>query len=434
MKKIIFLLLLVSVNGHATDLINLYERAKQHNIDILNNQIGVSIANESLKQTRSTVFPEINFNARASETTIERYKSLGSYDPSNYDRDTYNLSIKQPLLHLYVFDEIKKAKSSLEQNQITMDNAESLLILESVRHYFNLIKFKNAVALSEIENDYQRSRYRVSSKLFENGSISVEEYETLKNDYESSKNNLNISKNNLSQIKNDVYIFSGKELNDINDIKLLTINHKNLVLDDLINSAYSNNNTIRMSKQGMSINRNEIAAQRSRHYPTIDLVVEYDYLDITQGGSQFGATTREDSTVSLVLNFPIFNGGYQSSKIKEARLNYQKARLDHTNSRRLIRKEIIDNYNIYNTSEGLYSTSLQILKTYQKKYENAQEGYEKGIYTNTQLLQTKLEYFRTLFDAKNTMMDYLYSELTIDHLQNNLNVSSLRRINTYLAW
>ena len=343
MKKIIFLLLLVSVNGHATDLINLYERAKQHNIDILNNQIDVSIANESLKQTRSSVFPEINFNARASETTIERYKSLGSYDPSNYDRDTYNLSIKQPLLHLYVFDEIKKAKSSLEQNEITRDNANSSLILESVRHYFNLIKFKNAVALSEIENDYRRSKYRVSSKLYENGSISIEEYETLKNNYESSKNDLSISKNNLSQIKNDVYVFSGKELNDINDIKLLTINHKNLILDDLINSAYTNNNIIRMSKQDMSINRNEIAAQRSRHYPTIDLIVEYDYLDITQGGSQFGATTREDSTISLVLNLPIFNGGYQSSKIKEARLNYQKARLDHTNSKRLIRKEIIDN-------------------------------------------------------------------------------------------
>mgnify|MGYP000005546037 FL=1 len=434
MKKIILLMLFVSINGHATDLISLYERAKQHNIDILNNQIDLDIANESLKQTRSTVYPEINFNARASETTIERYKSLGSYDPSNYDRDTYNLSIKQPLLHLYVFDEIKKAKSSLEQNEITRNNADSLLILESVRHYFNLIKFKNAVALSEIETDYQRSRYRVSSKLYEDGSISVEEYETLKNNYESSKNDLNVSKNNLSQIKNDVYIFSGKELNDINDIELSTINHKNLVLDDLIHSALTNNNTIRMSKQGMSINRNEIAAQRSRHYPTIDLLVEYDYLDITQGGSQFGATTREDSTISLVLNFPIFNGGYQSSKIKEARLNYQKARLDHTNSRRLIRKEIIDNYNIYNTNEGLYSTSLQILKTYLKKYENAQEGYEKGIYTNTQMLEAKLEYSRALFDAKNIMMDYLFSELTLDHLQNNLNVSSLRRINTYLAW
>ena len=427
-------MLFLSINGHATDLISLYERAKQHNIDILNNQIDLDIANESLKQTRSTVYPEINFNARASETTIERYKSLGSYDPSNYDRDTYNLSIKQPLLHLYVFDEIKKAKSSLEQNEITRNNADSLLILESVRHYFNLIKFKNAVALSEIETDYQRSRYRVSSKLYEDGSISVEEYETLKNNYESSKNDLNVSKNNLSQIKNDVYIFSGKELNDINDIELSTINHKNLVLDDLIHSALTNNNTIRMSKQGMSINRNEIAAQRSRHYPTIDLVVEYDYIDITQGGSQFGATTREDSTISLVLNFPIFNGGYQSSKIKEARLNYQKARLDHTNSKRLIRKEIIDTFNIYNTNQGLYSTALQILKTYSNKYENAQEGYDKGIYTNTQMLEAKLEYSKALFDAKNVMMDYLYSELTLDHLQNSLNVSSLRRVNTYLAW
>ena len=121
-------------------------------------------------------------------------------------------------------------------------------------------------------------------------------------------------------------------------------------------------------------------------------------------------------------------------RIKEARLNYQKARLDHTNSRRLIRKEIIDNYNVYNTNEGLYSTSLQILKTHLKKYENAQEGYEKGIYTNTQVLEAKLEYSRALFDAKNIMMDYLFSELTLDHLQNNLNVSSLRRINTYLAW
>ena len=67
-----------SMNGHATDLISLYDRAKQHNIDILNNQIDVNIANESLKQTKSTVFPEINFNARASETSIERYKSSGS--------------------------------------------------------------------------------------------------------------------------------------------------------------------------------------------------------------------------------------------------------------------------------------------------------------------------------------------------------------------
>ena len=50
---------------------------EQNNIiSILNNQIDLDIANESLKQTRSTVYPEINFNARASETTIENINHL----------------------------------------------------------------------------------------------------------------------------------------------------------------------------------------------------------------------------------------------------------------------------------------------------------------------------------------------------------------------
>ena len=40
------------------DLISLYERAKIHNIDILENELDVNIANEVLKQTKSTAFPE----------------------------------------------------------------------------------------------------------------------------------------------------------------------------------------------------------------------------------------------------------------------------------------------------------------------------------------------------------------------------------------
>ena len=102
-----------------------------------------------------------------------------------------------------------------------------------------------------------------------------------------------------------MYIFSGKELNDINDIKLLEFNHHLYEIQDLIQSANINNNSIKLAKQNIQISRNDIASQKSKHYPTLDLIAEYDYIDITQGGSQFGATTREDSSISLVLNFPI---------------------------------------------------------------------------------------------------------------------------------
>ena len=434
MKKIFLLFLLATFNAHGTNLIELYDRALQHNIDLSQKSLDLDIANEVLEQTQSSVFPDINFTARASETTIERYKSSGSYNPSNFDRDTYNLSIKQPLFHLYVFDEIKKSKSVLQENKIRQNDSESVIILESIRHYFNLIKQKNLLLLNQLKKELNYVRYQNSKTLLESGNITIQDYENYKNDFSRSKIDVDISQDNLIETKNQVYMFSGKELNDINDIKLINLDHETFNTNELILEANLNNSSIKLAKQNIKKSRHDIASQKSRHYPTIDLIAEYDYLDITQGGSQFGATTREDSSISLVLNFPIYNGGFQTSKTREARLNYKKARLDYSASKRSIRNDLIDTLNDFNTNKKLYDLSRDLVKSYLKSYESAQLGYEKGIYTDTQLLEIKIKYHTSVNDSKNIMMDYLFSKMKLYYLQNKISLSELRKINTYLIW
>jgi len=229
-------------------------------------------------------------------------------------------------------------------------------------------------------------------------------------------------------------MFSGKELNDINDIKLINLNHETFNTNEIILEANLNNNSIKLAKQNIKKSRHDIASQKSRHYPTIDLIAEYDYVDITQGGSQFGATTREDSSISLVLNFPIYNGGFQTSKTREARLNYQKARLNYAASKRSIRNDLINTLNDFNTNKKLYDLSRDVVESYLKSYESAQLGYEKGIYTDTQLLEIKIKYHASVNDSKNIMMDYLFSKMKLYYLQNKISLSELRKINTYLIW
>ena len=434
MKKIFLLFLLTTFNAHGTNLIELYDRALQHNIDLSQKSLDLDIANEVLEQTQSSVFPDINFTARASETTIERYKSSGSYNPSNFDRDTYNLSIKQPLFHLYVFDEIKKSKSVLQENKIRQNDSESVIILESIRHYFNLIKQKNLLSLNQLKKELNYVRYQNSKTLLESGNITIQDYENYKNDFIRSKIDVDISQDNLIETKNQTYMFSGKELNDINDIKLINLEHETFNTNEIILEANLNNSSIKLAEQNIKKSRHDIASQKSRHYPTIDLIAEYDYLDITQGGSQFGATTREDSSISLVLNFPIYNGGFQTSKTREARLNYQKARLDYAASKRSIRNDLIDTLNDFNTNKKLYDLSRDLIESYLKGYESAQLGYEKGIYTDTQLLEIKIKYHASVNDSKNIMMDYLFSKMKLYYLQNKISLSELRKINTYLIW
>ena len=434
MKKIFLLFLLTTFNAHGANLIELYDRALQHNIDLSQKSLDLDIANEVLEQTQSSVFPDINFSARASETTIERYKSSGAYNPSNFDRDTYNLSIKQPLFHLYVFDEIKKSKSVLQENKIRQNDSESIIILESIRHYFNLIKQKNLLLLNQLKKELNYVRYQNSKALLESGNITIQDYENYKNDFSRSKIDVDISQDNLIETKNQVYMFSGKELNDINDIKLINLDHETFNTNEIILEANLNNSSIKLAKQNIKKSRHDIASQKSRHYPTIDLIAEYDYVDITQVGSQFGATTREDSSISLVLNFPIYNGGFQTSKTREARLNYQKARLDYSASKRSIRNDLIDTLNDFNTNKKLYDLSRDLVESYLKSYESAQLGYEKGIYTDTQLLEIKIKYHASVNDSKNIMMDYLFSKMKLYYLQNKISLSELRKINTYLIW
>ena len=43
-------------------------------------------------------------------------------------------------------------------------------------------------------------------------------------------------------------------------------------------------------------------------------------------------------------------------------------------------------------------------------------------------------YLESLSNAKNVMMDYVFSEMTIKYLLNELDMSSLRKVNTYLVW
>ena len=373
----IIFLSVFSLNSYATDLLDLYERSLQHNTEFLQKDFDIKIADENINQTRSTVFPEINFSAQVSETTIERYKSSGAFNPSDYDSDSYSLKISQPLFHLYVLDELRKSKNILDQSLINQNESKTLLVLESIRHYFNLIKYNNQIKVTALKKEYYYSKLLSAEKLYASGLITVQEYDKHINEYKQSQIDVEQSKNQLTEIKNEVYIFSGKELNDINDIKLVNIEHKKYPLDEILRLAMLANNKIKAAEQDVKISRNEIRSQRSRHYPTLDLVAEYDYVDITQGGSQFGATTREDSSISLVFNFPLFNGGYQSSKTNEARLNYQKARLEYKNSKRIIRKDIIDTSNKYNLNKNMYQLSKEQIALSLKKYQNAELGRDR---------------------------------------------------------
>ena len=94
---------------NAADLVDVYKRAIEQNNDYKLIQNNKKISETQYDQTSSTIFPEINFSAGRNDTTIERYVGPGSN--TNYDTDSYNLTLRQPVFRLSFFDELEKSIS-----------------------------------------------------------------------------------------------------------------------------------------------------------------------------------------------------------------------------------------------------------------------------------------------------------------------------------
>ena len=141
-------------------------------------------------------------------------------------------------------------------------------------------------------------------------------------------------------------------------------------LNNILKIAVSESNAIKSAEFDVSMNKNDLKSKKSQHYPTIDLVASYDYND-TSSGTRFGANKRESSTIGISLNFPIYQGGFQTSKVRESRINLSSAKLMLDHLKRQIKRDVNDIFNQHSTMKK----KMGILKdNYNSSYANLQSA------------------------------------------------------------
>ena len=121
----IFFLLLISNNLYAADLVDVYKRAIQYNDDyrIIKNDREISL--QQYNQTAASIFPEINLQVGTRETTINKY--IGPGDNTNFNTDSYSLTLQQPIFRLAFFDELAKSDAVIKRSEKYLFDAMSPL-------------------------------------------------------------------------------------------------------------------------------------------------------------------------------------------------------------------------------------------------------------------------------------------------------------------
>ena len=421
----------LSSSLYAADLMDVYNRSLKYNnqLKIISNNN--EIAGEQYNQTSSTIFPDINITASSKKIDIE--KAIG-YTIKDHTTETASLNITQPIFRLYFFDELNKAESQIKKSNVNLSGKKKDLLIKSAELYFSIINLKNNVSVSKIEQKIMSKKFENAIMLFASGLITNIELSNHENNLNLANIEMEIAEDRLALSKQDIYIFTGREIFDIQNLDTaVSIPLNTYEKESLFLQAIKTEENIKMAEYDIEITESEMKSNRSKHYPTIDLVASYDYTDSSSGG-RFGSNTTESSTLGVSLNIPIYQGGYQSSKVSESRYAFENAKINFDQLKRNMQKDITDRVNQHDLLKKLIGVKKDYYNNSNNNYLTVKKGFTLGVYTDIQVQEAEYKLVKSKNELIQTTLDYMLTDLRLKKYSSELNVKNIESINQLLVW
>lgn len=174
-----------------------------------------------------------------------------------------------------------------------------------------------------------------------------------------------------------------------------------------------------------------IDLQRSGHYPTVDLVADHSYSDVS--GGRLGETTSRDSTIGLQLNIPIYQGGLVNSRTREARYQFEQALAAFEAQKRATQREVHDAYLGVISGISQVQALAQALQSTQTALEATEAGYEVGTRTAVDVLNAQSQLYSARRDYARARYDYILSTLGLKQAAGLLSEADCAQVSTLLV-
>lgn len=174
----------------------------------------------------------------------------------------------------------------------------------------------------------------------------------------------------------------------------------------------------------------EIRKQRAGHEPTLDITGSYGRSAQGSGTtpSQRGYTNTQ-GTIGLQLNIPIFSGGGQSAKVREAIALRDKTAQDLESARRGVRSACKQAWFGIQAGIARQNAATQAVKSATATLRVATLGKELELKTDLDVLQATQQLYGALRDLQNARYGILLNEIKLKAAAGQLAVEDVVALN-----
>ena len=399
------------------DLMQVYELAKTNDpafarVEYLNRATA-----ETKRQAFAGFLPTLMAEGEYIDTSQDIISSDNSYfdsGTSDYNSTTYTISLVQPIFNYSTWKRYDQSKAQVAQAAMEYEVAKQDLMMRSAEVYFealvavdNLDFAKSEVASISLNN-------RAAEKRYSAGLATVTDLYDSRARLSTSTARVTDAENILDDSLRGVEEITGSYFYDLVPCKDgRTLNTPNpLDEEEWVHQALQQNPSILMKRQEVEVAAYEVKRQKAGHYPTVDLVGRFNNRDTD--GSLFGGGSEVETTeVLLTAKLPLYQGGYISSRTREAKYLLKAAKRELTREERAVERLVRKAYQRVLGSIRRVEALGKAVEAQELTLKAKHKGFKSGLLTGIAVLDAERDLYYIRLDYATARYDYLLNSLRL---------------------
>ena len=392
---------------------------------------------EVLPQARAGLLPTLSLLGNA---TQYNYDQTLKSDPQlkfnqNYGSGAYTLQASQPVYRMQNWISVDQAKQQIDQSQYVLASAQQDLIVRVVQAYFDVLLAQFNINLTLNQKGAVSENLSQAKRNFEVGTATIIDTNEAQAKYDQIGAQEIAARNDYDNKVAALRAIIGRAPKELKGVEqeVQTEMPSPLALEPWIDRALRENFQVRVQQASFDIASLEVERQRAGHYPTVDLVANYNQTYAgaaasTNLSANFASDTRLGS-VGLQLSLPLYQGGAVNSRVRQAIANQESARQNLETARRSAQLAAQVSYAGVTGGVAESRALQQAVKSAQVSYDSTKLGMEVGVRTNLDVLNTQQNLYQTRYNLAQSYYRYVLSVVRLKQAVGTLSDEDVERIN-----
>ena len=424
-------LLAMTPPAWAEDIITSYQLAAESDPTLRAAEAARNASLEVAPQSLANLLPQLGFDGRVSRDRFHP-RNDGDGRTTYYTNKNYRVQLRQAVYQRADFIQLKQADSIIAQANAEYEAAVQELILRVATRYFAVLGAQDNVDFVKADKSAVGRTLEQARQRFDVGLSSITDVADAQARYDLVISDEISAENLLADTYEALRELTGQPQKHLARLKteIPLKAPEPAFQDEWVTTALDQNLNVLAAEAATESARQEIQIQRSGHYPTVDVTADWEYKD-----NQFGGVVpleRNDSSIGVQFNLPIYQGGRVVSRTRESRYRFQEAQELLEQQRRATEREARNNYRGVLTNISKVKALQQAVISNETLQDAAEAGFEVGTRTIVDVLDAQRELLRARRDYARSRYDYLLDSLRLKQSAGILSEEDLVMINALL--